>query len=316
MANCSKILFFDELTSTNLYVKEHYQELDDNTLIIAGSQTAGRGRLGRKWISPPNSNIYATLVVKNIHDINLIGGIVGLAGLATLRELAPQVNFYIKWPNDIYVGKAKLAGILSESCEVKNGKIQVAACGIGININSTPDDLSSIDQSATSLLCETKTKFNLDFFKKRLAFFTNWYYITYLNNYSRFFSEWEKANRLIGQQLVLIDARGIRHEGVAVKINSDGGLVLREIKKNNKNLGESGVSIGIEKVHSKSLKVEQEAMNGISTCSLRGDNLQNVSFEEGAGGKYFNSFDETEENIYYCGDVSVDKSSIDFDKLY
>lgn len=303
MSELSEILYFDELDSTNLYAKEHYKELNDNTLIVAGSQTAGRGRLGRKWLSPANCNIYATLLIKNVHDINLIGGIVGLAALKTINELAPQLRAYFKWPNDIYVGKAKLAGILSESCEIKNSKITVACCGIGINVNFGENELKLIDQSATSLLCETKTEFNLDFFRKRLAFFTNQCYIMYLNNYSLFFEEWEKNNRLIGQQLTLIDALGIRHEGVAMRLNHDGGLVLKE-----KNCA-SPTNKGI-------VNVGNMAQNEGGRTVENRDSALIGRQDELIGGVDLSEPSEEVEKIYYCGDVSVEKSSIDFDKIF
>ena len=303
MSEYSEILYFDELVSTNLYAKEHYRELADNTLIIAGSQTGGRGRLGRKWLSPANCNIYATLLIKNVHDPNLVGAIVGLSALAVIREVAPELKAYIKWPNDIYVGKAKLAGILSESCELKDGKLSVVGCGVGINVNSTREELNLINQAATSLFCETKTEFNLNFFRKRLAFFANWYYIMYLNSYTDFFAEWVKFNKLIGQELTLIDAQGILHSGIACRINYDGGLVLRE------KLCAVSLNKGIAKGGMKAQKT------GDSDASNR-NNSRDDSIDKSNGGVDLSQEFSEEERVYYCGDVSVDKSSIDFDKLF
>ena len=335
MSDCSEILFFEELDSTNLYLKQNYQHLADNTLVIAGMQSAGRGRLGRKWVSPANCNIYASLLVKNVHDLNLVGAIVGLAGLATVKEFAPELKAYIKWPNDIYVGKAKLAGILSESCELKQGKITAVACGIGININSAEDDFKSINQAATSLFCETKIKFNLDFFRKRLAFFTNRYYIMYLNNYSLFFREWVTANKLIGQELSLIGADGVTHFGKAIAIAPDGGLVLREKKLV---ADYSAVELNFSSSASKNSPIVSEAgqiskkygdSKSLEGIDVGEDGLQKIGMPMVGSEKYDSNGrgevnsqevtlleEDSVENIYYCGDVSVDKSSIDFDKLF
>ena len=160
MTDC-KLTFFDELDSTNMYVKTHCAGLDDGEIIIAFKQTSGRGRRGRVWESPANTNIYATMCIKQVHDAYLCGSIVALAALETLRFFCPEGNFFIKWPNDIYHRNAKIAGILCEGCSIKDGKITSIAAGIGININFEPEELAKIDQAATSLSVISKRKFNL-----------------------------------------------------------------------------------------------------------------------------------------------------------
>lgn len=235
----SLIHLLDSTPSTNLYAKEHYKELADNTLIIAKTQTAGRGRRGKTWLSPDDCNVYATLLIKNVNDINFAGAIVGLAGLATLKEFAPNLDFFIKWPNDIYVGTAKIAGILCESCEIKNGRVSTIGCGIGINVNLPVEYLKMIDQAATSLFFETKIKFDLNFFRERLAFFTNRYYIMYLYSHKLLIDEWRNANKLVGKIIEVIDSNNLHMRGKFVDIGNSGELILEPIAEDSSEIGES-----------------------------------------------------------------------------
>jgi len=130
------VIEFETLDSTNQYAREHFKDLDDATVICARTQTAGRGRLGRVWQSPHDVNIYATMVMKHLESGFHAGCIAGLAGIATLREFAPEINFFLKWPNDIYWRDRKTGGILLETSLLGN-KWQWTIAGIGININQT-----------------------------------------------------------------------------------------------------------------------------------------------------------------------------------
>ena len=109
------LLELDRVDSTNTYAKNRFDDLADGTLVCAGMQTAGRGRLGRPWVSPAGTNIYASLVIKRFSDPFYATGTVSLAALKLLQENHPAGDFFIKWPNDLYAGYRKIAGILSET---------------------------------------------------------------------------------------------------------------------------------------------------------------------------------------------------------
>ena len=85
-----KIIFLESTGSTNTYVKEHFDELDDGTLVVTFNQTAGRGRLNRSWHSPAGMNIAATAVLKQLDEGFHAGAILGLAGLECISETAPS----------------------------------------------------------------------------------------------------------------------------------------------------------------------------------------------------------------------------------
>ena len=158
------IIKLDKIDSTNRYALREFAKFADNTLIIANTQDAGRGRRGKSWFSPPGLNIYASYILKNT-DFPAFKSlwICGLAGLETLRHFAPGVNLWLKWPNDIYCtpkrnpdAKLKVAGLLAETYSpAESNTITGIVAGMGINLNMQQKDLAHIDKPATSLLLET-----------------------------------------------------------------------------------------------------------------------------------------------------------------
>lgn len=144
-----KVFIFDSIDSTNNFAKKI--ELSDNeyALVIARSQTNGRGRLGRNFFSPKDTGIYLSIVYKqNSFNENIIN-ITSIAAVSVLKTLKPYTtdSIKIKWVNDLYVGNKKFCGILTEGItNIESGLIDRIIIGIGINIstNSFPDELSSI----------------------------------------------------------------------------------------------------------------------------------------------------------------------------
>ncbi|MBR2509703.1 MAG: biotin--[Lentisphaeria bacterium] len=222
-----KITFFDEIDSTNTFVKTYINEIDDGELIVAFSQTAGRGRRGREWLSPANTNIYATMCIKQVDSAYLCGSIIALAALETLRYFYPEGDFYIKWPNDIYCGTAKIAGMLCDGCGVRDGKISAIAAGIGININFEVSEMNKIGQSATSLYALSNRKFNLKKVAKKLDFFAKQCYIIYLKDSAALRRAWEKENALIGKRIGIVKPDGETVYGIFESIRDDGALQMR-----------------------------------------------------------------------------------------
>ena len=155
-------LRLEEVDSTNTYAKQHFAELPDGSVVSARVQTAGRGRVGRKWHSGDGLDITASFLFKNLEQPFLAGAITGIAAIDLLKEECPEVSPFLKWPNDIYVRHFKLAGMLSEAVW-EQGKIACVICGIGMNVNSGEELLSGAGQPAVSLFSLTQKNFNVDF---------------------------------------------------------------------------------------------------------------------------------------------------------
>ncbi|MCF6174423.1 MAG: biotin--[acetyl-CoA-carboxylase] ligase [Victivallaceae bacterium] len=220
-----KITWLDEVDSTNRYALEHFDELDDGSLVVAERQTAGRGRRGRIWLSPPGENIYASFLIKSTGiPIWHTPRISGLAVLETLRTLAPEVNFWLKWPNDLFCRDRKICGILSEVKSGQGNVVKGGVIGIGININMPESNLREIDQPATSLLVEGGEKNNLKKVAELLVIALNKYYIIGLNNSQELYALWKDENILIGTVVdMVMEDRQVVH-GEIIDIGFDGEL--------------------------------------------------------------------------------------------
>lgn len=167
----TKFHYFSEIDSTNSCARE-LAEIGaiEGEVVIAETQSAGRGRLGRKWASPPYANIYFSVILRpnmapaHAPQITLVAA-VALAD--TIAEFLPNEPL-IKWPNDIMAGGKKLAGILTElSCDVE--RVNYVILGIGVNLNYPLDTMpEEIRGRATSMLELTGKTTDRESFLKRL----------------------------------------------------------------------------------------------------------------------------------------------------
>jgi BirA family biotin operon repressor/biotin-[acetyl-CoA-carboxylase] ligase len=125
-----------EVDSTNTYVHDlARQQAPAGLVAVADHQTAGRGRLDRRWESPPGANLLASVLLRpefGPADVHLCAGAVALAGADACRLVA-GVEPVLKWPNDLLLEGAKLAGILAEA-EFSGPRLTAVVVGIGINV--------------------------------------------------------------------------------------------------------------------------------------------------------------------------------------
>ena len=223
--NCSLIVL-PRVDSTNTYAKNHFNELADGCVVAAIEQFAGRGRLGRKWISAPDSSLTASAVLKKVSQPFHAGVIAGLAGLELLRVYLPQSFIFFKWPNDIYIRECKIAGILSEGV-LKNGGLAGVVSGIGINVNQGREEMQSLDNPAVSMTAISGKKFFLEKMRFELAEKIKKYYIIYQSNSESLLRLWRDENRLIGETLFLNMPDGTVRQGCFTDIGQNGEMVLR-----------------------------------------------------------------------------------------
>ena len=134
----------------------------EGTLVLAEAQTAGRGRLGRSWMSEPGTGLYFSLVLRPNVPAAQAPALTLALGLGVADGLAEAAGIRcdLRWPNDILLGDKKCAGILVEmSSEGKSVRYAVAGMGINVNQTTMPPELS---QLATSLLIETGRRHDRD----------------------------------------------------------------------------------------------------------------------------------------------------------
>lgn len=221
------IAYFSQLPSTNTYALSHPPQTPWQ-LIVADQQTAGRGRLGRHWYSPPGENLYCsfswrqTLSLEQQQRIAALSLVMALGVIDVLRSCAPDICWQVKWPNDIWGNGQKLAGILLESQRL-NGQWHLVV-GLGLNVHATswpfeprPTSLQLLKPQAWSreiLLASVLNQWLSDipvFFQAGLAPFQR---------------RWQAADALLGRHLRLVrDHQSI--EGLMCGIDHQGCLRLQ-----------------------------------------------------------------------------------------
>jgi BirA family biotin operon repressor/biotin-[acetyl-CoA-carboxylase] ligase len=194
-------------------------------LVAASRQTAGRGRLGRSWESPPDRGLYVSILLRPNLPMTEAGKLTVLGSVATVDavEAVSGLQPGIKWPNDIMVGKKKLAGLLIET-EPKGSRIGFAVIGIGLNVRHETRDFSpEVRPLATSIYLATGLLHRradllvalLQALDRRL---------------SRPFDEareaWIASSLTLGQRVTLTTSRGRKH-GQALGLDESGALLLR-----------------------------------------------------------------------------------------
>ncbi len=145
--------YLDETASTNSEALGWAQAgAPEGALVVAGHQTAGRGRWGREWFSPPGISLTFSLILRPALDppsAGLLTAAVGVAcavGIGSSSDLRPR----LKWPNDVMLDGRKVAGILLES-RVEAGRIRAVVAGVGVNVKTLTNAPTDVAQRATSI---------------------------------------------------------------------------------------------------------------------------------------------------------------------
>ena len=148
------VIYLDTCASTNTYVKELAKAgANHGTVVVAGSQTAGRGRMGRSFFSPDNSGLYMSILLRPLLSAAASLEITTAAAVAMTRVIKEHScgDVGIKWVNDIYVNMKKVCGILTEAAVKPDGMLDFAVLGIGVNLfmpeGGFPDDIRDIAAS-------------------------------------------------------------------------------------------------------------------------------------------------------------------------
>ena len=156
---------FDTVHSTNRVLSElAYDDPTDGLVVIADTQTGGRGRFGRSYYSPDGCGIYLSCLLRPETPPASSIPITAWTAVAAARavETVCGVQPGIKWVNDLFLGGKKFGGVLTEmSIEGESGRIRQIITGIGINVNNSPDSFpDELKNIATSLFAETGNKFS------------------------------------------------------------------------------------------------------------------------------------------------------------
>jgi BirA family transcriptional regulator, biotin operon repressor / biotin---[acetyl-CoA-carboxylase] ligase len=220
-----------ETDSTNLQAKIMAgRKAAEGTLIVADTQTLGRGRRGRTWHSPPGRNIHASLILRPKLAPSQAPQVTLMAAVALARtlEVSATLDAKIKWPNDVMVGGKKIAGILTEiSTDMESVDYVVVGFGINVNIRKSemPEALRPI---ATSIFMEkgtetSRTHLLCDLMENIEAA----YDLLNGQGFGPVMQQWRSMTDIIGQR-VCVDVMGRRHTGTVEAVDDDGVLILKD----------------------------------------------------------------------------------------
>ncbi|GBD12798.1 Bifunctional ligase/repressor BirA [bacterium HR24] len=220
-----RLVYYSSVGSTqDIARREAEAGAPEGTLVLADEQTAGRGRLGRSWASPPGQNLYLTLVLRP--PLEVLKRLTIVAPLAVARAVADTTGIQagIKWPNDVWIGRRKLAGVLLES-EVQGGQVRYCLLGIGINVNMDVEAIPDLAEIATSLRRELGREVPREDVLASLL-----HHLEALYEEARgggpVLEEWRARLITLGQEVTVRFGDQVE-EGLAEDVDEEGRLLLR-----------------------------------------------------------------------------------------
>ena len=201
-------------------------EAASGTLVLAESQTKGRGRLGRGWFSPKYKGIYLSLILrpKILPAACPILTLMSAVSICEAVKEAIDLDVQIKWPNDVLIHNKKVAGILTEmNAEVD--KVNFVVIGIGLNVNN---DKKSLIAQATSLKQEQGQEISrVVLLQELLRRIESNYFLLEDKGAQEIINKWRNFTLTLGTR-VKVDYQNKHIEGQATDIDQDGSLLIRK----------------------------------------------------------------------------------------
>lgn len=225
-----EIRYFSDTDSTN---RQAYAlgdaGADEGLVVIADRQSAGKGRMGRSWASPPGVNLYLSVLLRPPLPPHAAPQLTFLSALATSRAIAAVAGLEPahKWPNDILLAGCKVAGLLNEM-SAESDRLRFVVLGIGVNLNMTADQFpADLRMPATSLLLAGGRPVSRALFARTLLEQLDALYADYLlRGPAPVMAAWEARCDLIGQRVEVDEGRSGIVRGTVAGIDRDGALLL------------------------------------------------------------------------------------------
>ena len=225
----NNIVFFKKTDSTNTQAKTLAIEgSPEGTIVLAEEQTAGRGRLERRWLSHGYRNLLVSILLRPslpIERIFILIMIMAIAVIDGIKSLS-GLDAMIKWPNDLYIGRKKTGGILSEF-SVKDKNIEYVILGLGLNVNWNPEEEEGLLYPVTSILTESGKKISRnELLVVILRQFEVYYREVLSGRIEPLYRTWNDHSLIMGKDIV-INSKGEEARGTALRIDHQGGLVIK-----------------------------------------------------------------------------------------
>jgi BirA family biotin operon repressor/biotin-[acetyl-CoA-carboxylase] ligase len=206
---------------------DHFDALPEDGVVSARSQTSGRGRFGRKWISPDEGNLYLSVVLKNDLPHGEWSALTPVAATALARAVERHgLSPRIRWPNDLFLSGKKTAGILCETAW-RGGRVRGAVVGIGLNVNASDTTLASVGRPATSMRAERGHPLDVDaVLESVLRALFDHCRVFRAKGFAPLFEEWNARLDCLGKS-VAIGRPGSALRGIVEAVNPDASLTVR-----------------------------------------------------------------------------------------
>lgn len=228
----SQMRYYENTPSTIWVGKQLASEGDaehiHGMVIIAEEQTGGIGRLGRSWVSPAGG-VWITIVLKPDIPIDRVFMVTMAGSVAVARAIRKEYDLgaLIKWPNDIYIGDNKVAGLILELF-AEADQIHYCLLSIGVDVNIAPGDLKGVKSSVTSISAEMG--YDVDrasFLARLLKEFESRYLLLEAGEYEAITREWKTLSCTL-ERRVKINTMKATFEGEAIDIDEYGALLIRK----------------------------------------------------------------------------------------
>ena len=225
-----EIAVFEETTSTSDVADRLARDgVKEGMVVFAESQTRGRGRLGRRWHSPPRKGLWFTVLLRpNLRPSSATQFVIA-AAVALCRAIREQTGLQpeIKWPNDLLVGGRKLAGILTEM-NAELDHLNYLLLGIGVDVNQDTEDYpAELRTFATSLRIETGSRVNRSALAvSMLRELDRAYRAIQTGQFAQLTEEWYRQCGTLGHQVAIRVGDRVL-QGRAEALDDDGALLLR-----------------------------------------------------------------------------------------
>ncbi len=218
------IIYHDRVSSTMDAAKEEAgRGAPEGTAVIAGAQTAGRGRLKRAWLCPEGNIALSVILYPDLVQLPYVIMGSSLAGARTLERTA-GVKTQIKWPNDVLINGKKVSGILIENNVRESGVMSII--GIGINVELDPDRFPDIASIATGVNREAGKPVSRNDLICALLIEIERTYLLMRSRPGTVYRTWQGRLGMLGQKVKVISGRTTLY-GVAESVARDGSLLLR-----------------------------------------------------------------------------------------
>lgn len=224
------VVAFTDTDSTNVQARQLAEAgAIEGTVVVADRQSAGRGRLGRRWESPSGVNLYCSILLHPQIPVQQAPQLTFLSAVAVAETLEKvcHLSVEVKWPNDILVNGAKISGLLNEM-NAETDQIHFVILGVGVNLNMLEEQFpEAINYPATSVLLETGKPVDRLMFLRTFLRCLDQYYAEFLEEgFAPIRQRWESYCDMINRQ-VRVDQGSRSLSGTVIGLDPEGALRLQ-----------------------------------------------------------------------------------------